>query len=155
MPKNNKTRALFTSPLRKIDIYSHVHHIKAKIEVDHSSLCTKKYCAWILCTGYYSVIWKEIMQDRKIWFFAKFLPSSVLLMIYWLITMNVYYQCTKPENTNLVLSQKSNICCWNQNKNPIWNNIIMETDTHAIKNNGGFYLLKMYRYIQIKILFIW
>lgn len=28
----------------------------------------------------------------------------------------------------------------------------METDTHAIKNNGGFYLLKMYRYIQIKIL---
>lgn len=32
---------------------------------------------------------------------------------------------------------------------------LMETDTHAIKNNGGFYLLKMYRYIQIKILFIW
>lgn len=32
---------------------------------------------------------------------------------------------------------------------------LMETDTHAIKNNGGFYLLKMYRYIQIKILIIW
>lgn len=52
MPKNNKTRALYTPPLHKIGIYSHVHHNQAKISVDHSSLCTKKYCAWILCTGY-------------------------------------------------------------------------------------------------------
>lgn len=33
MPKNNKTRALYTSPLHKIGIYSHVHHIKLKFKL--------------------------------------------------------------------------------------------------------------------------
>lgn len=33
MPKNNKTRALYTSPLHKIGIYSHVHHIKLKLKL--------------------------------------------------------------------------------------------------------------------------
>lgn len=51
MLKNN-LRVLFILFLRKIDIYSYVYYIKVKIEVDYSSLCSKKYCVWILCIGY-------------------------------------------------------------------------------------------------------
>lgn len=48
MPKNNKTRALFTSPLHKIGIYSHVHHIKLKFK-----LITAVYALRSIVHGFY------------------------------------------------------------------------------------------------------
>lgn len=89
------------------------------------------------------------MQDRKIMVICKI--STILSTTNdWLITMNVYYQCTKPENCH-----RNQIFAAGTKIKIQYETTLMETDTHAIKNNGGFYLLKMYRYIQIKILIIW